>query len=104
MKFWVAVIGASVAGFALKWIGYVIPERWLANPRITAATAMVPVALLSALVAVQTFTGAGGRLEVDARAVGLVAAALLLWRKANFLVVIIAAAAITAAARAAGLF
>lgn len=103
MKIWVAVITASLAGFALKWVGYVVPARWLNSPRITAATALVPVALLSALVAVQTFTGEGGRLEIDARAIGLAAAALLLWRKANFLVVIVVAAAVTAAARALGM-
>lgn len=102
MTIWVAVLAASALAFVLKWLGYVVPARWLSGTRITAATALVPVALLSALVAVQTFTGEGGRLEIDARAIGLVGAAVLLWKRANFLVVIVAAAAVTAAARALG--
>ena len=64
---------------------------------------MIPAALLSALVAVQTFTGTGGRLTIDARAIGLGLAAALYWKRVNFLVVIIAAGAVVAAARALGM-
>ncbi len=102
---WTAILGAAIAAVALKVLGYLVPARWLAGERIARATALIPVAALAALVATQTFVdGAhGGRLTVDARALGLAAAVALLWRRANFLVVIVGAAAVAALARAAGL-
>jgi hypothetical protein len=59
------------------------------------------VALLAALVAVQTFDG-GGRVVLDARAAGLAAAVLALVLRAPFLLVIVIAAATAAALRALG--
>ena len=60
---------------------------------------LLPAALLAALVAVSTFA-AGRHLAVDARFVGVVAAAIALWRKQNFVVVVLVAAVATAATRA----
>jgi hypothetical protein len=60
---------------------------------------LLPVALLAALVAIQTFTN-GQRLTVDARAAGLAAAVVALALRAPFLVVVITAAAVTAGLRA----
>ena len=75
---WTAVIAASVLAFALKLLGYIVPTRWLEGPRTSRVTSALPIALLSALVAVQTLTGEGGALVVDARlaAVGVALAAL----------------------------
>jgi hypothetical protein len=60
---------------------------------------LLPVALLAALIATNTFS-AGDRLVLDARAAGLAAAALAVWRKAPFLVVVAVAAATAALLRA----
>jgi branched-subunit amino acid transport protein len=59
---------------------------------------LIPVALLSALVAVQVFAD-GTELTVDARAAGLAAAAVALVLRAPFLVVVIVAAATAALLR-----
>jgi hypothetical protein len=63
---------------------------------------MLPVALLSALVAVQTFTAPGGGLTLDARAAGMAVAVIALVFRAPFLLVVILAAATAATLRAIG--
>ena len=100
MNTWATVLIASALAYASKLLGYLVPARWLAGERTTVLTALIPTALLSALVAVQTFAGDDGALVVDARAVALAVAAVLLWRRAPFLVVIVVAAAVAAALRA----
>ncbi|GFN07680.1 hypothetical protein Smic_62360 [Streptomyces microflavus] len=62
---------------------------------------LLPVALLAALTAQQTF-GDGQQLVLDARAAGLAAAALALILRAPFLVVVGAAVVVTAGVRALG--
>lgn len=63
---------------------------------------LLPVALLSALVLVQTVAGEGGAVVVDARLVAVGVAVVLLVLRANFLVVVLAAAAVAAGLRAIG--
>lgn len=99
---WIGVLIAAGASFVQKWLGYQVPPALLERPTISRITTLLPVALLGALVATQTFTS-GGQLVLDARVVGLGAAALLLWRRAPFLVVVIAGAAVTAGLRLLGL-
>ena len=65
------------------------------------ALAVVLLALLPALVVVNTFAG-DRRLVLDARAVGLAVAVLATWRRAPFVVVVGLAAAATALVRAVG--
>jgi branched-subunit amino acid transport protein len=62
---------------------------------------LFPAALLGALVTVSAFTS-DSSLTVDARAAGLLAAVVALWRKAPFVVVVLAAGATTALVRALG--
>lgn len=95
MTLWTAVLAASVLCLALKAVGYLLPARWLEAPRPARIADLLTVALLSALVMVQTL-GAGAAIVVDARAPAVGVAALLLWARAPFLVVV-AAAALTAA-------
>ena len=92
---------ASVAAYALKLVGYFVPARWLRHPVAGRVSVLLPAALLGALVVVQTFS-AGDRLAFDARIVGLLVAAIALWRRAPFIVVVVLAAGATAATRAAG--
>jgi uncharacterized membrane protein len=95
MSTWAAVLGACAACFVLKLGGYLAPHAWLERPRVVRVAGLVTVALLAALVAVQTLA-TGRSLQLDARVPALGVAALLLWRRAPF-VVVVAAAAVTAA-------
>ena len=99
---WPAVIVGSLGAYLMKLSGYVIPERVLDNPRLRRLTAILPIALLAALVGVQTFS-TGNALQVDARVAGLAAAIVALALRAPFLVVILVAAATAAVLRGAGL-
>jgi len=88
---WIAVIGASALAFALKYIGSSIPQSWLAHPRIQRINTLVPIALLSALVAVQTLTDKT-KFVLDQRAAGVAVAIAALIAKAPFPVVVVGAA------------
>ena len=99
---WPAVIVGSLGAYLLKLSGYVIPERVLDNPRLRRLTAILPIALLAALVGVQTFS-TGNAVQVDARVAGLAAAIVALALRAPCLVVILVAAATAAVLRGAGL-
>ncbi len=94
-QFWVAVIGTSAIAFALKYSGHSVPEKWLSHPRIQKVNALIPIALLSALVAVQTFTEKS-KLMIDQRLLGLAVAIIALLLKAPFPLVVVSAAASSA--------
>lgn len=96
---WTAVIVGAVGCYVWKLLGLSVPERVLEDERVRRVAALLPVALLGALIAVQTFTD-GQELTVDARAAGLAVAAVAVWRKAPFLLVVALAAATTALLRA----
>ena len=102
MTLWTTVLIASGLAFALKLMGYVVPHQVLDGRVVSRVTAMLPVALLSALVAVQTFTGSGGGLTLDPRAAGVAVAVTALLLRAPFLVVVVLAAATAAMLRALG--
>jgi branched-subunit amino acid transport protein len=89
--FWIAVIGSSALAFAVKFIGASVPETFLSNPRILRINILIPVALLTALIAVNTFADKT-QLILDHRALGIAAAVTLLIAKAPFPVVVVGAA------------
>ncbi len=95
---WVAVLATSAGCYLLKLAGLSVPERALDSPRVRAVGALIPVALLAALAAVQTFASGRG-LAVDARAAGLAFAFVALLARLPFLVVVVGAAAVAAALR-----
>lgn len=95
MTMWTAVLLASVICVALKAVGYLLPARWVEAPRPARIADLLTVALLAALVAVQTL-GDGQAVVVDARIPAVLVAAGLLALRAPFLVVVLAAA-VTAA-------
>ena len=101
MSLWASVIVASVLAWATKFAGYLVPQRWLEGARINRVMALLPVALLAALVGVQSFVS-GMSVTLDARAAGLAAAVLALLLRAPFLLVIVVAAGTAAAVRALG--
>jgi branched-subunit amino acid transport protein len=92
---WAAILVAGVGCYLLKLAGLSVPQRILEHPKAERIADLLPVALLSALIAVQVF-GKGQGLTVDARVLGLAAAAVALVLRAPFLVVV-AVAALTAA-------
>ncbi|CAB4700526.1 unannotated protein [freshwater metagenome] len=93
--FWIATIGTSVIAFLLKYSGHSIPQHWLEHPKLQRINALIPVALLSALVAVQTFTEKN-KLMIDHRLAGVSVAVIALLLKAPFPVVVLAAAVTSA--------
>lgn len=94
--FWVSLIGGSVVVFALRYAGHLVPEKYLAHPRVMRINNLIPVALMSALVAIETFTKQGALL-LDQRVAGLAVAVVALLLKAPFAVVVLSAAAASAA-------
>lgn len=88
---WWGVIGTSVAAFGLKYLGHSIPHRYLEHPKIQKTNLLIPITLLSALVAVQTFAFRSN-IVLDHRAVGLAVAAVALKFRAPFPLVVILAA------------
>ena len=103
MSTWTAVLLACALAFALKFLGYVVPTRLLEGDRTTRVTSALPVALLAALVAVQTFTGGDGSLAFDSRAAAVVVALVALALRAPFLVVVLLGAVVAAGLRMLGL-
>ncbi|HKE64425.1 MAG TPA: AzlD domain-containing protein [Micromonosporaceae bacterium] len=95
---WVAVLAGSAACYLLKLVGLSVPQRVLGNPRVRRIAMLLPVAVLAALVVIQTFT-IGHRLVLDARAAGLVAAVIAVLLRAPFLVVVALACVTTALVR-----
>ncbi len=98
---WFAVLAGSLGCYVTKLVGYLLPDRILLREDVRRITGLLPVALLAALVAVQTFAQ-GQTLVIDARLAGVAAAALALVLKAPFLVVVLVAAVTAALLRAAG--
>ena len=92
-----AVLAASAAVYSWKLFGYLIPERFI-NGFFRAFADRVTVALLVALVVVQTFSVTGG-IALDARFPALAVAALLFWLRVPYILVVVAAAATAALLR-----
>lgn len=94
-KFWIATIGTSVIAFLIKFSGTLIPARVLESPAVRRINALLPIAMLSALVAVQAFANKQV-LSLDHRAAGLLVAAFALRAKAGFPIVVGSAALVSA--------
>jgi branched-subunit amino acid transport protein len=94
---WIAVVGSSALCYALKYLGTVIPHQWLEKPRFTRVNNLIPIALLTALVAVNVFA-VKTKLVIDQRIFGIAAAIILLSLKRSFLTVIVGAALVSALA------
>jgi hypothetical protein len=84
--------------YSWKLFGYLVPEKLVSNPKIKELAALLTVALLAALVGIQTFVSAEG-LSLDARLPAIVASGILFFLRVPFVVVVIVAAAIAALIR-----
>jgi uncharacterized membrane protein len=95
---WAPLLVAAAACYAIKLSGLSLPQRFLQDPRIQRTVPLLPVALLAALIATNTFS-TGTQLVLDARAAALAVAGIAVVLRAPFLVVVAAAAATAAVMR-----
>jgi len=96
---WSAIGLLALGAYAFKVVGLVVLGGRQLPPKVARCVALLPAALLPALVAVQTLT-TDDRWVVDARAAGVAAAIVAAWRRAPFPVVIALGAIVTAVVRA----
>ncbi len=98
---WITVAGLAIATAAIKAFA---PLAFGGRELPALLARVIPLlapALLAALVVTETFGGPARTLAFDARAGGLAAAGVALWRRAPLYVVVVVAAATTALLRAA---
>jgi branched-subunit amino acid transport protein len=96
----VTILAASLGCYGLKLAGVSLPESVLANPRVQRIAGLLPVAMLSALVADGLFAS-GRHYTADWHLIaGVAAGAVTLWRGRSLVVVFAIAIAVTALLRA----
>jgi len=96
---WWFIVALAAGCYAFKVIGLILVGDRTMPPVVARCLALIPAAMISALVALNTFS-TGHDLVIDARAAGVGAATVAAWRKAPLIVVIVLGAAVTAAVRA----
>jgi branched-subunit amino acid transport protein len=95
---WALVLALGAGAYVCKVLGLVVVGGRTLPGVVRRCLALVPAALLAALIVTNT-CAAGRDLVVDARAAGVVAAAVATWRKAPVVVVIGVGALVTALVR-----
>jgi branched-subunit amino acid transport protein len=99
---WIAILIASVGCYGLKLAGLCLPESVLRHASVQRIAGLLPLAMLSALIAVDLF-GANGRYSFDWHALaGVAAASVALRLRQGLLVVFLVAITVSAASRLAG--
>jgi uncharacterized membrane protein len=96
-----ALLVLAAGTFVLKALGPVLAGGRELSPTVHRATELVPAALLAALVATQT-VGIGDGLQLDARLIGVAAAAVAVALRAPFALVVLVGSAVTALTRLVG--
>lgn len=97
---WAFVFVLAATAYGFKVLGLVLVGDRKLPATLDRCLALIPAALIAALVIKDTFS-VGQHLQVDARAAGVGAAVVAAWRKAPLILVIVIGAAVTAAIRAA---
>jgi branched chain amino acid efflux pump len=96
---WLAVVIAAIGCYVLKLAGVSLPESILNHRTVQRVAQLLPIAMLSALVAVELFDG-GGRYALDWRTIaGVAAGVIALLLRQGFLVVFLIAISVTALLR-----
>ena len=95
---WTLIILLTIGAYAFKVTGLVILGGRTLPPIFERCLALIPAAVVTALVMKDTFTQ-GQELVLDARALGIAVAVIAAWRKAQLIVVIVLGAAVTALVR-----
>ena len=96
---WTFVFVLAATAYGFKVLGLVLVGDRQLPPLLDRCLALIPAALIAAIVVKDTFS-IGQQLQIDARAAGVAASAIAAWRKAPLIAVIIIAAVVTAALRA----
>jgi hypothetical protein len=99
MTTWHIILVASAATLALKLAGHLVPAGFLERERPARIADLLTVALLAALIAVQTL-GAGQTIVIDARVPALIVSAALYALRVPFVIVVAVAAGVAAGIRA----
>lgn len=99
MLTWSVVILLAIGVYGQRAIGATAIDTARLDQRWQRVLTALPLAIISAVIALQSVTSSRA-LTIDARLVGLVVAALCAWRRLPLLVTVLAAAATTAAIRA----
>lgn len=95
---WTLVILLAVGAYGFKVAGLVVLGGRSLPPVLERCLALIPAAVVTALVMKDTFTH-GQHLVLDARAAGIGVAVFAAWRRAPLIVVIVLAAVVTALVR-----
>ncbi|WP_269937850.1 AzlD domain-containing protein [Arthrobacter sp. HY1533] len=101
MSLWWWLLVAVVLSYLTKLLGYLVPAKVLANPRMSRVAGTLTIGLLASLTVVNA-AASGTSVVLDARIGALLAAGIALWFKAPFLVVVMAGAAAAAGLRLLG--
>lgn len=96
---WTLVLTLAVGAYACKVIGLVVVGDLRLPPVVERCLALIPAALITALVVKDTVS-IGQDLVIDARLAGVSAAVFATWRRAPLVLVIAIGAAVTAVVRA----
>ena len=95
---WTLIILLTLGAYGFKVTGLVFLGGRSLPPMFERCLALIPAAVVTALVMKDTFTN-GQDLVLDARALGIAVAGVAAWRKAPLIVVIVLGAAVTALVR-----
>ena len=95
---WTFVFALAATAYAFKVLGLVLVGERKLPAMLDRCLALIPAALIAALVVKDTFS-VGQHLQLDARAAGVGAAVIAAWRKAPLIAVIVIGAGVTALVR-----
>jgi branched-subunit amino acid transport protein len=95
---WTYVLVLAATAFGFKALGLVVLGSRQIPAVVARCLALIPAALISAIVMKDTFSN-GQHLQIDARLAGMSAAAVLAWRRVPLIVVIVVGAGVTALVR-----
>lgn len=96
---WGFVFALAATAYGFKVLGLVLVGDRQLPPVLDRCLGLIPAALIAAIVVKDTFS-VGQHLQLDARVVGVGAAAVAAWRKAPLIAIIVIGAAVTAVVRA----
>jgi branched-subunit amino acid transport protein len=96
---WTFVFALAATAYGFKVLGLVLVGDRTLPPLLERCLALIPAALIAAIVVKDTFS-IGQHLQLDARAAGVGAAVIAAWRKAPLIAVIVIGAVVTAGVRA----
>lgn len=99
---WLVVLSIGIGSYVLRTAGLTLIAERESPEWALALLRLVPIAILPALIAVQTLGGSANPFLIDARLPGVAAAVVAVLLRASFLVAVTVAVAVTASVRLLG--